>query len=147
MLARYANGSHPVHRLRDEVERVFGGLLGEAGQLANWAVPRGFPAMNIWQDGEKLYVEAEVPGLGMEDLELTVEGDELTLKGQRRRVEDKEIAYHRQERGVGTFTRSLTLPVDVDTDKVEATLKDGVLTVVLPKAEAAKPRKIAVKGG
>ncbi len=146
MLARYANGSHPVHRLRDEVERVFGGLLGEAGQLANWGPVRGFPAMNIWQDGEKLYVEAEVPGLTMEDVELTVEGDELTLKGQRRRSEDKEIAYHRQERGVGTFSRTLTLPVDIDADRVEATLKDGVLTVVLPKAEAARPRKIAVKG-
>lgn len=106
---------------------------------------RTFPALNIWEEGDHLFAEAELPGLGMEDIELFVVGSELTIKGQRKPMAEENANYHRRERGVGEFCRTVTLPVEIDADKVEATLKNGVLTVKLPKAEAARPRKISVR--
>ena len=106
---------------------------------------RAFPAVNVWEDGERLYAEAEVPGLSMDDLEIFVVGNELTLKGHRRLPEDGRRAFHRRERGTGEFSRVITLPVEVNADKVEATLHEGVLTISLPKAETALPRKISIK--
>ncbi len=106
---------------------------------------RLFPAVNVWEDGDNLYAEAEVPGMSMNDLEILVVGDELTIKGRRNAPAEEKVAYHRQERGCGEFARVLTLPVPVNADRVEATLKDGVLTVTLPKAEEAKPRKINIR--
>jgi HSP20 family protein len=72
-------------------------------------------------------------------------GDELTIKGHRKPMAGEKLTYHRQERGTGEFTRLLTLPVEIDADTVEAVLQDGVLTITLPKEEAAKPRQIEVK--
>jgi HSP20 family protein len=106
---------------------------------------RAFPALNIWDDGQKLYAEAELPGFSMDDIEVSVMGSQLTVKGRREFRKEEGTTYHRRERYTGEFTRSLTLPTDVDPDKVEASLKDGVLTVVMPKAETAKARKIKVK--
>ena len=74
-------------------------------------------------------------------------GDELTLKGRREPEDGQQATYHRRERGTGSFTRVLTLPIEVDADKVEASLAQGVLTIRLPKAESAKARKIQVKAG
>lgn len=104
-----------------------------------------FPTLNVWDDGQRLCAEAEVPGFKMDDLEVSVTGDQLTIKGRRESKTENGTSFHRRERRTGEFTRTLTLPVDVDADKVEATLKDGVLTVVMPKAEAALTRKIKVK--
>jgi HSP20 family protein len=104
-----------------------------------------FPALNVWEDGDKLIAEAEVPGLKLEDIELLAVGTELTIKGRRPEVREPNTAVHRQERGVGEFARTITLPVEIDSGKVEATLRDGVLMIVLPKAEPARARKIPVK--
>jgi HSP20 family protein len=106
-----------------------------------------FPALNVWEDASHLYAEAEVPGLDMKDLEMYVEGDELTVKGRRPTFNEKDWTYHRRERGTGEFCRTVRLPVQVEADKVEATLSDGVLKIVLPKAEAAKARRIKVTAG
>jgi len=106
--------------------------------------PRGFPALNIWEDANCLYAEAEVPGLNMQNIEVFVEGDELTLKGRRDTLDAREYTYHRRERGTGEFSRTLRLPVEINADQVEATISNGVLTIKLPKAEAAKARKIKV---
>lgn len=106
---------------------------------------RSYPALNIWEEGDQLFAEAELPGMGMDDVELFVVGNELTIKGQRRPLADENASYHRRERGVGEFSRTVTLPVEIDSDKVEASLKNGVLTITLPKAEAARPRKISVR--
>lgn len=106
-----------------------------------------FPAVNAWEEGDRLHVEAEAPGLNMEDIELLVVGDELTIKGRRDAGNGDKRVFHRRERGAGEFTRVLALPCDVDTDNVEATLKNGVLTIILPKAEAARTRKITVRAG
>jgi HSP20 family protein len=89
--------------------------------------------------------ELELPGVTQENLEILVVGGELTVKGQRGSAAKGSEAFHRRERSTGTFERTFRLPKDVDSSKVEATLRDGVLTIKLPKAEAAKPRKIAVQ--
>ncbi|HVP13052.1 MAG TPA: Hsp20/alpha crystallin family protein [Phycisphaerae bacterium] len=104
----------------------------------------GFPAVNLWEDASALYAEAEVPGLSLKDIEVTVEGDQLTVKGHRETLDAREYTYHRRERGTGEFARTLALPVEINPDQVEATLTDGVLRIRLPKAETAKARKIKV---
>jgi HSP20 family protein len=109
------------------------------------AAARGvFPALNVWEADEGLWVEAELPGVREEDLEIAVLGDQLTIRGERKSNMTEGAAQHRRERGVGTFRRVVQLPVAVDADRIEASLSAGVLTIHLPKAEAAKPRKIEV---
>ena len=140
------NGTYPVRGLRQEVDRVFNDVFGgAAGGFSPAAFGRRvFPALNLWEDDVTLFAEAEVPGLRMDDLEVFVNGDELTVKGERKPGEEEGAKHHRRERGVGTFSRVLQLPVEVDAEKVEASLRDGVLTIKLPKAQAVLPRKITV---
>lgn len=128
--------------LRREMDRLFDGYLGSNGHRLR---PAAYPALNVWEHEDDLYAEAELPGVPMEDLEIYVVGNELTIKGQRKCACDDGAACHRQERGAGPFSRTLTLPVDIDPNKVEASLTGGVLTIKLPKAEAARPKKIEVK--
>ncbi len=144
------NGFNPLPQLRDEMDRLvsdfFGPVTGAAP--ARFAAPaRGFPALNVWEDGENLFAEAELPGMKNEDVDISVIGNDLTIRGRRGDQPREGMAYHRQERGVGEFNRVLRLPYDVDANKVEATLKDGVLLIKLPKAESAKPKKITVTPG
>lgn len=141
------NGSPPVLRLRDEIDRLFNGLIeGTLSEGPLQFVRRTtFPAVNLWEDGQNVYAEAELPGLRMEEVEVLVSGVELTLRGRRIEASAEGGTYHRRERGVGDFARILTLPVEVDAEKVQATLRDGVLTVTLPKAAAVLPRKIQVR--
>ena len=131
------------NRLRDEMDRLFR-RFGGNGNL--WRrTPAEFPAVDIWEDDNDLYLEAELPGMELDDLEIYVtQGNQLTIKGKRTPPE-VEGTWHRRERGFGEFTRVIALPVDVDADKVEATLKHGVLTVRLPKVAEARVRKIPVK--
>ncbi|HET6879045.1 MAG TPA: Hsp20/alpha crystallin family protein [Pirellulales bacterium] len=143
---RTSNGYNPVSTLRGEVDRLFGDFFGPAAATAGASGTRAFPALNIWEREGELYVEAELPGLKSDDLEISVVGQQLVIKGRRADFEPEEgVAFHRRERGVGEFVRAVDLPVDVDGDRVEAKLSDGVLLITLPKAEAAKPRKIQVK--
>ena len=128
--------------MRREVGRLFGDMLGETDGRREDV----FPALNVWENEENLFVEAEVPGITMDDLELLVVNDELTIKGRRNAKQFADGTIHRRERGSGEFVRYLTLPLAVNADAVEATLKDGVLTIRLPKAAEARPRKIQVKG-
>ena len=133
----------PVHALRRELDRVFNSLWSDLGASGR-AQP--FPAFNVWEDAEALYAEAEGPGLRLDDLEIFVAGNELTVRGRRTLPNADAGAFHRQERSTGEFSRVLTLPVEIDADKVAATLKDGVLGLTLPKAQAALARRITVKG-
>lgn len=142
MLAQRFPVAPPLNELRREMERLFDGFMGNRPSPLHG---RAFPAMNLWEDDQRLMLEAEVPGMGLDDLDIAIQGNELTLKGQRNVVNGDNATYHRRERGVGTFTRYITLPVEVDADRVEAALKDGVLTIVLPKSEKARARKITVR--
>jgi HSP20 family protein len=105
-----------------------------------------YPAVNLWADEESVIARAELPGLGPDDIDISIDDGDLTLNGQRTREEQPENAtYHRQERNYGSFTRSIRLPFKIEADEVEATMKDGVLTLTLPRAEEDKPKKITIK--
>lgn len=144
MLARRTNTFAPFEQLRREISNLLDDFdpLGVRGAI--FGSP-AFPAVNVWEGGDCLYAEAEVPGVAQENIEVYVVGNELSIKGRRSPHDEKNITCHRRERGSGEFARMLTLPVDIESAKVEASLKDGVLTIKLPKAEEARPRKISVK--
>jgi HSP20 family protein len=130
-----------MDRMRNHVEHFFGSRSGRPA-----LDPAGYPALNAWEDAESFYVEAELPGLALADLEIALtETDTLTIKGQRQEPALEAGSWHRRERAFGTFERTLTLPGAVDAERVEASLKLGVLTIKLPKAPELKPRKIEVK--
>lgn len=142
---RGSSGFNRVGTLRNEVDRLFGDFFAPVGAPTS-ASARVFPALNVWEKDDTLFVEAEVPGLNTGDLDISVIGSQLVIKGRRAGFEEQGVAFHRRERGAGEFTRTIELPTDVNPDAVEASLTDGVLLLTLPKAEAAKPRKIQVKG-
>jgi len=135
-----------VHSFRREMDRLVGDFLGPLTGELQRLVPTsgGFPSLNVWEDVDVVFAEAEVPGLKAEDLDISVLGNHLTVKGRRTATAVDGGTYHRRERNVGEFVRTVTLPVEVDADKVEASLADGVLKISMPKAEAAKPRKVTV---
>jgi len=113
----------------------------EAMTQAMWT-----PAVDIFESADELVIKAELPEVKKDDVQINVENNILTLKGERRlENEERRDNYHRIERLYGTFTRSFTLPSNVDQNKITAEFKDGVLRIVLPKREEAKPRQIAVK--
>lgn len=140
------NGLPPWTGWRDEMERLMGDFLGNLpGTIPRTlSATAAFPAVNVWEDGNNLYAEAELPGVKSEDLDIAVMGNELTIKGKRPEQAAEEAAYHRRERGAGEFSRVLRLPVEVSAEGVQAALHDGVLSLTLPKAPSARPRKIEV---
>lgn len=129
-----------LNQMRQEMDRIFQDFIGDGPASALL-----FPPLNVWEDEGNFFVEAELPGFRIEDVNVHVRGQELTLSGERRHEEKEGVTYHRRERVHGKFHRTLELPLPIDADKVQASLKHGVLTVTLPKAEAARPRKIEVK--
>ncbi len=138
----------PFHPFRSQFDRQLTGVLDNLAAVSpRFAPQRVFPAVNVWEQGDSLVAEAEMPGLKNEDLEISVVRNELTIKGQRRDEATEGNAFHRRERGVGAFSRVIRLPVEIDASRVEASLHDGVLMVTMPKHENAKPRKISVSGG
>jgi HSP20 family protein len=105
-----------------------------------------YPLVNISEDRDHIFVRAELPGIKAADLEITIQDNSLILRGQRQiPTEEKQVNYHRRERESGFFRRVVALPARVQADKVEATCKDGILTIKLAKPEEVKPRKIQVK--
>ena len=129
--------------LQDRVNRLFGDAYGarEEGVLSNWV-----PAVDIFENEKKeLVLKAELPDVKKEDVAVTVENNVLTLSGERKLdSEVKKEHYRRIERSFGSFSRSFSLPATVDTGKIGADFKNGVLTVRLPFREEAKPRSIDV---
>lgn len=130
-----------VNRVRDEMDRMFGRCTGRRIPLA----APSYPLLNISEDDDRAYVEAELPGMELSDLEILVHGNQLSIKGERAEPSGEEMKWHRQERGYGKFTRLVELPFDLDQAKVEAEFRNGVLAITLPKREESKPRRIEVK--
>jgi len=132
-------------RVRNQLEDLLGTLSGAVeSRISNWAGV--YPPLNLSEDADNLYLTAELPGLASADLELSVETDSLTLRGERKlQTADQKVNYHRKEREAGFFRRVVSLPVQVEADQAKASLSNGILTVTLPKAAAAKPRAIAIK--
>jgi HSP20 family protein len=121
-------------------------LLGSGGSSERRVHPTGYPLLNCWEDDHNYYIEAELPGLALEDLDISMtDRSTITIKGSRKEPTVEGGQWHRRERAFGEFERSLELPGAVDADQVEASFKHGVLTIKLPKAPELRPRKIEVK--
>lgn len=133
-----------LNQFRQEMDQVFGRWGAAAPSRPALAV--SYPAMNMWEDAEAVYVEAELPGIKLEDLEISVLGeDQLTVRGSRAASQPAQADWYRQERPCGNFERTIALPTSVIANKVEARLESGVLSLRLPISPAAKPTKITVK--
>ena len=133
----------------EDLERHFGDLFGQPFLPAWRRLPlekRGWmPSIDVFEKEDKYVVRAELPGIKDEDVDISVVGDTLTIKGERKvETEVKEEDYHCCERSYGSFFRSMALPSNVDANKIEASYDDGVLEVSLPKAAEIKPKKISV---
>ncbi len=132
-----------MSRLFDHAFDEFLSPLSGSEELSS----RGWlPPVDIRETDEALTLNAEIPGLTRDDVNITLENNVLTISGERKFEKDaKKDNYHRIERAYGAFSRSFSLPANVRTDQVRAAFQDGVLTVTLPKAEEAKPRRIEIK--
>ena len=129
--------------LRDEINRLFESPVenGSSHVFNTWA-----PALDVFEDNDNLIVQAELPGMKKEDIEISLHDNAVTISGERKNEKKYENGKtSREERFFGRFTRSITMPKHVDGSRVKATYKDGLLTVTLPKAEEAKPRQIQIQ--
>ncbi|WP_158247189.1 Hsp20/alpha crystallin family protein [Geothermobacter hydrogeniphilus] len=138
-----------MDQMRREMDEIFNsvglGSLLEPAFLPGLGARRT-PRFNLLEDENNFYLSALLPGVDPKQLEMNVVGNSLTLSGERpEQVADVNATWHRRERGAGKFLRTIELPADVNPNKVSATYKNGVLDVTLPKAEAAKPKQIAIK--
>ncbi|HEV7671333.1 MAG TPA: Hsp20/alpha crystallin family protein [Thermoanaerobaculia bacterium] len=144
-LSRWVPADVTRTRFNRMIEDAFGDLFspvvrGEEVSNRNW-----LPAVDVAETPDALTLYAELPGLSREDVDITLENNVLSVRGERKFEKDvKEESFHRIERAYGAFSRTFTLPSNVKNDGVEATFKDGVLTIRIPKVEEAKPRKIAI---
>jgi len=142
--------THPVSNdpwtMLDRMRREMEGLMP---RLPWAAAVRGnvYPPVNLYETGDDFVVLAEVPGVRREDLELTIEANRITLRGERKieYATEEGTSVHRREREAGMFRRTFEFPVPVDADKAEAVYRDGILRVRLPKAASHRPRQIAVQ--
>ena len=129
-----------MNRLRDELDRVFG------RDQTPWNRSNPRPPVNVWENEQAFFLEAELPGMSIQDLEIYVhDGDQLTIKGNRSTREIENAKPWKRERSFGEFTRTFTLEADVDAQMISASLDLGVLTIKLPKNAAVKPRKIEIQ--
>jgi len=132
--------------VRSEINRLFDSVTGQSDRDSagvfdgDWA-----PAVDILENGDKVVVRSELPGLTEKDIEVDILGDTLTIKGEKKAENgEKDRHYHRQERLYGSFHRSIALPGEVAAEKAKASFKSGVLEIEVPKKEEAKPRQIKV---
>jgi HSP20 family protein len=128
---------------RREMLRLFDSV---AGNTTGEAAAGVFPPINVTQDRDHFYVRAELPGIKADELNISALANRVSIAGKREIPRENErVSYHRKERAEGSFSRTLTLPTEIDSGRVEARYADGILSLTLPKAEQAKPRQIAVK--
>ena len=136
-----------LSEIQSEMNRLFDGFFGRPSQVGQvggmervWA-----PAVDMYETKDELVITAELPGLTEKDIQLSITGDMLTIRGERRWDQEVEQEnYYRGERWFGKFERALPLPIPVQAEKVKASYRDGVLTVTLPKAEEIKPKEIKI---
>ena len=137
---------HPfteLERMSRQMDQLTQGLMGRPG--LGFRSARVFPAINLTEDTDNYYVRAELPGIKADALDIQAVGRNLTISGERTIAsEGDNVRYHRREREAGKFSRVIGLPGDIDTDKVDAKLANGMLTVTIAKADAAKPKQITI---
>lgn len=139
---RFRSPLDELHRMRQQLDQIF-----EDSTIPYQHVSAGvFPLINLTEDKDNYFVRAELPGVKGEELDIQVTANNLAITGERKiAAEGEGTRYHRREREAGSFSRMIGLPGDINPDKVDAKLEDGILTIVVSKAEAAKPKQITVK--
>jgi HSP20 family protein len=132
-----------MERLQREMNKLYSDFFGKGEAPSRLGV---FPPVNVSEDTKNLYVHAELPGIAPEELEISVHGETLTIRGERKLPEaDENVSYHRREREGGRFHRVISLPTQIDPEAVDARFQNGVLKVVLPKTPEAQLKQIKVK--
>ncbi len=134
-----------LEEMRRRMDRLFGDIMER--QSLGFLSSGVFPSLNLSEDENNLYIRAELPGVEPDDLEINIEGNSLSIRGERKLETADNVSYHRRERQAGRFHKAVTLPYEVNVEAVTSELNNGILKIVLPKAEVAKPKKIAVKTG
>lgn len=130
-----------LERLRRQMDRLYDDVMApQRSQRAGV-----FPLINLTEDKDNYYIRAELPGVKGDELDIQVTANNLSISGERKITPVENARYHRRERDAGTFSRVIGLPGEINSDKVEANLENGVLTIAVPKAEIAKPKQISVK--
>jgi HSP20 family protein len=147
-LIRFAERPHfrnpwaEFERIRRGLDELSQNLISEGKSHMHATV---YPPLNMYETKDALILKAELPGVNAEDLEISVEGDTLSLQGKRKRSLEKEkISYHRREIETGNFSRALALPTKIDLDNISARLSNGILTITLQKADEVKPRQVKI---
>ena len=136
--------------LQNRLNSIFSDFANPNGEMPNESLSAGnfIPPVDIYEDTHRLVLRLEVAGIPMQDLEINLENQTLTIKGERKFPQDeKEENFHRIERRYGSFVRTFTLPSTVDTGSVQANYENGVLSIALPKKEAAKPKQVKIEIG
>lgn len=142
-----ADLSTDLFSMQDEINRIFDRFFSRGGtddtdlRVSSW-----YPNVDVTERDDAYVMKAEIPGVSKDDVKITLKENLLTIFGEKKREkEEKEKNYYRSERSYGSFQRTFTLPSSVRSEKVEASFRDGVLTIEIPKAEEAKPKEIQVK--
>jgi HSP20 family protein len=138
---------HTLRRLNTMLDEAFGNWplnQDESGAITSaW-----HPAVDVFEDKEAVRIVAELPGVSLEDVKLSLENNLLTIRGEKKQEsEDRTDRVHRYERSYGAFERSFVLPSTTDPEQIEADYKDGILTITVAKVEKARPRQIAINAG
>jgi len=139
---RFRNPWAEFERIRQGFDQLSRSMLSSEAPYTNATV---YPPINMYEDAEQLIIKAELPGISPDDMDISIEGETLTLQGKRqRRQDDEQLSYHRREIALGSFSRAIALPTKIDSDHISAKLANGILTITLAKAAEVKPRKISV---
>ncbi|MFP4598335.1 MAG: Hsp20/alpha crystallin family protein [Persicimonas sp.] len=149
-MRRSSSNGGGMTRMQDQMNRMFEDFLSSSMPsqfFGNYSPEQFVPRMDISESGDKLCVTAELPGMGADDIDVNVHGDRLQIRGEKRQEkEEEDEGYYRTERSFGSFQRTIPLPQEVDADKAEATFKNGVLSVEVPKIEGKEQgRKVKIK--
>ena len=148
MFGRLGYSANPLfsefRRLEHELDELFGGSTAWSGGIRSLP-PGTFPAVNVGNTEQGVSVYLFAPGVDPKSLEVTLQQNVLSVSGKREVAVEKDATYYRQERFSGTFNRVITLPDDVDAEKVEATYRDGVVQISVKRRESAKPRQIEIQ--
>jgi HSP20 family protein len=144
----YRGSFNDVALLQNRLNSIFQDVTHPAGESEALTSGSFVPAVDVYEDSQKVVLKLEVPGIKQEDLDIRVENQTLVVKGERKlEVDEKEENFHRIERRFGSFVRSFTLPPTVDTNAVSATYDAGVLTISIPKKAEAKPKQVKIEIG
>jgi len=140
---RLAGPFQELENVRQRMENLYSRMLDGTSSKFHAGV---FPMVNLTEDKENYYIRAELPGIAAEYLNIQATGRSLSISGERKiPLEGENVKYHRREREAGRFNRGISLPGDIDSEKIVASLVNGVLKIRVPKADAVKPRQISIR--